>query len=340
MTVRFEGRTKTVTSPNPSVKSGPAECRRKALDWKEGYTDKSTWLFSRCWDDYLADVKARTSDANYKNVEKLGRLYLAPRLGTFKMYRISDQDWQDCITKIDKPLSRKYLSDIRGTVAGFWRYAKRSRMIERIPDPLRLPTNAPVIGKGILMPEQVETLFSASEAWYINAWRLMAATGMRPGEVYGLQKSDISEVIRVRRSVNTDNKITQGKNKNAIREVALSTAAEIIIMDQLERIRKMETELHKVTPWLFPEPDASDPSHRRAYQEWTRYRAANGIHVSPYSLRHTFVSMNKDVPLATLKRMLGHTEDMDTHRVYDHKVDGDYKKAADSIDNSIGRYIK
>ena len=110
-------------------------------------------------------------------------------------------------------------------------------MIDVIPDPLLLPTNAPEYGKPIATPAHLTALFQPSTEWYINAWRLMAVTGMRPGETYGLKRDDIgSDRIRVLRAINSRNKETKGKNRGKKRDALLSLIAELIISEQKDQL--------------------------------------------------------------------------------------------------------
>lgn len=335
-----DGKRRCFYSPREG-KAGEREVKAKAKRWIEGEPDRVEWRFEKCWALYLEDVKARTSAANYNQIDKWGRLYVLPRLKNLKIGRIRRQDWQDCITQA-KPinggtLAKKSYANIRATIANFWRFAADAEMIEIIPNPLKLPTNARKGGKDILLPEQLMVLFQASAEWYINAWRLMAITGLRPGECYGLKKTDIKGgLIRVRRSINSDDIITDGKNANARRDIPLPTAAELLIMDQLERIEAAGVE----SEWLFPARDGDQPRPKTAYKAFCKFRDAHSITVPPYSLRHTFVSLNKEIDEATLKRIVGHTKDMDTYGVYDKAIDGELKRAADKIDSAIGRFIK
>ena len=59
--------------------------------------------------------------------------------------------------------------------------------------------------------------------------------------------------------------------------------------------------------------------------------------VQPYELRHTFVSLNKDMPDGLKKLIVGHSKDMDTEGVYGHEMEGDQKKAAAYVDQAFNR---
>lgn len=50
--------------------------------------------------------------------------------------------------------------------------------------------------------------------------------------------------------------------------------------------------------------------------------------VTPYELRHTFVSAVKTLPEGYLKRLVGHSKDMDTYGVYSHEMTTDDAETA------------
>ncbi|MEA4932744.1 MAG: hypothetical protein VB071_04035 [Lawsonibacter sp.] len=61
--------------------------------------------------------------------------------------------------------------------------------------------------------------------------------------------------------------------------------------------------------------------------------SANGIpHITPYELRHTFVSIaQKKLPDYLLKPVVGHSKAMDTHGIYGHEFDGFKDDTADIL---------
>lgn len=56
-------------------------------------------------------------------------------------------------------------------------------------------------------------------------------------------------------------------------------------------------------------------------------------------MRHTFVSLNKDMPDALKKLILGHSEDMDTDGTYGHEMEGDMDRAARMMDKALAKII-
>lgn len=148
---------------------------------------------------------------------------------------------------------------------------------------------------------------------------------MRPGELRGLEWDDIhGREIHLRRSINCHDKVTRGKNENAIRTVPLTKLALQILDEQ----RQVAGDFKMVFPEIT--------SEERYYSSWKRYQSANGLPgVSLYEMRHTFVSMAKNLPEGSLKQLIGHSKDMDTYGVYSHPMDGDTRNTADQIDNIL-----
>lgn len=342
-----DGVRRTFYSSKPG-KAGSIECKRKAADYAES-GDKSMRRLNKAWPDYLKDVKHRGGTDNYSQREMHGRLYLLPALGRKKVRDITDQDWQDVINAAaefgheGKPLSKKSLLNLRGTISDFYHFARKSRMMTVMPD-LYIPKSAVINNKDILQPAQFNKLFS-SDAWifrgkirheyYINAWRLMAVTGLRPGECYGLKQSDVQDdVLVIQRSINSRGEVTKGKNANARRTIVLHALAKKIIAEQMSTIDS------KASGWLFTGRDGEKPVPQTIYKAWRSYASRAGISCTPYELRHTFVSMLKnDMPSELMKRLVGHSEAMDTFGVYGHQVDGELQTAAKILDEKYRALI-
>lgn len=62
----------------------------------------------------------------------------------------------------------------------------------------------------------------------------------------------------------------------------------------------------------------------------------NGITVvTPYELRHTFVSIAKSLPAGMVKSIVGHSESMDTFGVYGHAIKGEDAAITDALDDAF-----
>lgn len=173
---------------------------------------------------------------------------------------------------------------------------------------------------------------------YINAYRFEVATGLRPGEVIGLEWADVSgDCASVKRSVNRSGEETSGKNKNAQRSFTLTPLARWILHIQKEKM----FELGIRSDIIFPNEDGEHIKQATYYKRWVAYRDGAGISkASPYELRHTFVSIAKQLPEGLLKPLVGHSKDMDTYGVYSHEVKGIWRPRLIWYNSYSQRYLE
>ncbi len=209
--------------------------------------------------------------------------------------------------------------NLRADLIAFVKYLRKGRWCTYHPDEVIIPKGAAVGVRRILQPEHLVILFSVDTTEYrgkivrdkyINAYRFQVLTGLRPGELRGLMPGDIvGGRVNLRRSVNIFGEITAGKNENAIRGFTLTPTAKAVLQDQLQRMEGL---------YIF------DISSRETYaHRWRRYCETNGIpYVSPYEMRHTFVSAIQSLPEGWVKALVGHNRSMDTFGVYGHEVSG------------------
>lgn len=184
--------------------------------------------------------------------------------------------------------------------------------------------------KEILQKNDIARLFKESSLWYWSSFCFMVLTGVRPGECYGLQLADLDEdCVYIRRAVNSRNYITEGKNENARRVVPIGSTAKAIIRQTIAR-----NEAHKLhTEWIFCAPDGSHGNQNSATKHWYKLKEERQLPGTLYSLRHTFVSITKNVlPEASLKAYVGHSSSFDTYGHYAHELDDDRRKTAEIID--------
>lgn len=86
-----------------------------------------------------------------------------------------------------------------------------------------------------------------------------------------------------------------------------------------------------ISPFLFPERNGQHTNQQNLRRAWSRFKKRNGIvAATPYEMRHTFVSVNKDMPEGLKKMVIGHSKDMDTEGTYGHEMQGDMERAAET----------
>ena len=339
---QHNGLKKTLYSSTPGAK-GRREVLQKYDEWID-FGGVTAVTVTRCVELYLEDIEARLGRKDsYREAEIYSRLYILPTLGKCKMNNLTLKDWQRVINEA-KPhngraesLSHKTLTHLRAVIVGLHRFAYVNYYCDEWRGTLYIPQGHKKGERQILQPSDIAKLFEPSELFYINAFRIMLLCGLRPGEALGLQERDIKNgAIYVSRSVNDEGQITTGKNKNARRIVPLPPLAEDLIKETIERNHRAGFG----TPWIFPNGVGAQSSQTTVRKQWNKLKAERGLPGSPYSLRHTFVSIvSSQTHLAegTIKELIGHSQSMDTFGTYKHAVKGELEEAASVINLTFER---
>lgn len=340
---QVNGVQKRFTSSKPGI-AGKKEVMKKYRAFLFGETYENL-IFSDAWArflDYIIDKNGKGEA--YINLEKYGRLYILPRLSKKLLGTISLADYQACISKARRtsggnaPLSRRTLRNLKATIMQFIHYAVNNGYMEPLRGQLYIPAAAPTTSRVILQPDDIARLFSgpSTNDWYINVFRFALVTGLRTGEVLGIQQGDITgNVLTIRRAINCRNVITEGKNDNARRQIYLNKIARQIISENQFRNARL------LTPWIFCNKTGGPLSQSTLRNAWLKLASERNLPGSPYSLRHTFISLLKnEMPEAMLKSIVGHSASMDTFGIYGHIVNGEMEQAAKIIDINFEKYAQ
>jgi integrase len=332
--VMQDGKTHSFSCKTPGAK-GRKEVTRLYHEWLygEGSGEKTV---NRVAQEYLEDLKARRGadcEAYIQN-ERYIRLYIAPICGQKKISKMTQRDWQTLINEAtganNKPLSHKTLMNLRGIVSGIVKFGYQDYQCEPLRGNLYIPVGHARNEKAILQEDDIQRLLEPSDKWYHPLFCFLAITGMRPGEALGLQVDDVlGSSVRIRRAVNARGKITEGKNENAKRIIPIGALARSILRKTIRR-----NEDHKLhTEWIFCDLNGNPGNQSTMRNQWNELKKERDLPGTVYSLRHTFISMMKNVmPEQMIKDIVGHSVSMDTFGTYGHIIEGDSNKAAKIID--------
>lgn len=203
---------------------------------------------------------------------------------------------------------------------------------------LEIPKAARCKTRQILQPESIKTLFTIDTTLYrgkrvfdpyIHAYRFAVLTGVRPGELLGIERSDIhGNLLYLSKSINCYGEITQGKNDNAIRTITLSPLAMKVLQDQIR--------FDSNSQYLF-----QIPNNQYFRKRWQKYCEANSIErTSLYELRHTFVSIAKTLPEGMVKSIVGHSAQMDTFGIYSHTLTTDAEETSRALQSRFDQILE
>lgn len=335
--VQQNGERKTFTSAKPG-RTGQREANAKADAWLEDGIKSQKIKVREAWVEFYERVKKTTSRSNYEPMDGRWRIWIKPRIGEKKLQSLTTQNVQDILDDAHaKGRSRKTISNIMGDLNNFFRFCRRAGYSTFFPEDLRIPEGARLKERQILQPKDFAILMNSSKTTchnkevddpLIHFYRLAVLTGMRPGELLGLEWDDIKEAtVHIQRAINCWDEITRGKNDNAIRSVTLSEMAYLELQAQ-----KKENPKEKRVFGEF--------SERYILKRWHIYAAYN--HITPctlYELRHTFVSIAANLPEGQMKRLVGHSKSMDTYGVYAHNFGNRGKEDASKL-NEIFSELK
>ena len=159
-------------------------------------------------------------------------------------------------------------------------------------------------------------------------------TGMRPGEALGLRLGDLQkDRVIIKRAVNSRNQITEGKNENARRVIPIDGLASSILRKTIERNERHN--LH--TDWIFCSPDGSMGNQSTMRNHWQALKEERDLPGTVYSLRHTFITMMKNVmPEQMIKDICGHSISFDSFGTYGHIYESEAREAASIISLTFG----
>ena len=337
--VQKDGIRKAFYSSKPG-RAGQREANAKADAWLDDGIDNGSQHVAKALAAYLEDLQARVSLSHYRPAESRCKLWIEPVIGKVRVCDLNEQHLQNVINKayVDGKLSKKSLKNIRSDLYAFCKYCRKAKLTTFMPEDISIPTSAAKSEITILQPDDLKVLFSDNTILFrgksyvepcVYAFRLQVLTGLRPGELLGLQKSDRhGHLVYIRRSRNAYEEFTSGKNDNAQRTIVLTELAQ-------QNWDALVAE--------FPTEKELLPYHNQN-QYYNRLRAYCRSHnlpaVSPYGLRHTFVSVAKTLPEGLVKDLVGHSAQMDTFGVYGHALKNDSSEIRVAIDSRFLELLK
>ncbi len=322
--VRDRGCRTTVTSKKESERAGKAECYRKAYAWIDAYDAPENKRFIDAWEEFIDWYTLKNKITSAKQIERRGKAHLVPAFKGHKVAKITKREWQAVIDNAfaNGAKSIVTLKGIATTITTFCKWCASRGYLRDIDVPLYFsyPIAATTKPKKILQPDQMRLLFSEEvedENFYIFCFRFLAVTGLRRGELCALQNTrDFDgEYITINESISHDFDITDGKTNAAERRMMLTDIA----LEQIERHQRRAGKGR----YLFCNEEGRMISPRVLGNHWRKWRALHDIDVTLHELRHTFISYSRlktTLDLESLKQIYGHSENMDTDKVYVHGI--------------------
>ncbi|HBO65708.1 MAG TPA: site-specific integrase [Clostridiales bacterium] len=360
---RWEGRVVVgyKENGNPKTKSVTAktqcECKEKLQALKEQCgrtTDRlkpdmpfGDWM--DFWFQNFSKPKIReTTMECYEN-----RIYnhIIPEIGKIPLCKLTQNDLQQFYARLKKGGRRRlveyYGEGLSDRMVRSCHTTCRTALEKAVTEGL-ITTN-PAIGcrlppkkakeMQVLTQDEIRRfLIQANEEGYYEFFLLELTTGMRRGEILGLQWKDVNFAtgeLHIRRQVvkkGAQTQITKPKTKSSIRTLILPPD----MLDILAEHKKNAT-----CEWVFPSP-VKEGEPRNPDSLYGRFqkilKRAQCKKVRFHDLRHTFATMalENGMDIKTLSAMIGHISAETTLNIYSHITDTMQRQAAVTIDREIG----
>lgn len=180
---------------------------------------------------------------------------------------------------------------------------------------------------------------------------LELGTGLRQGEILGLQNENIDKTIRVKKSLNKvkkfDGKESTGyeyklitpKTKNSIRIIDLPNNLIKLIENYKELQKnkwKNQNKEFKESSLLFTTSTCNMIDGANLLKRWKSFLAENDIKYKKWhSLRHSYASLlfQAGADIKTVQELLGHADINTTAQIYVHIFPETKKKAVKLIND-------
>ena len=363
---RWEGRVVTHYDEKglPKTKSvfgkTKRECEQKLKALKEEVSATSIKIAPEmkfgAWMDYWFNTYSKGKLNEYTQQTYWYRIYMQiiPKIGDTPLNQVTTGTLEKFYSELkkrgnlDDTDGEKGLADSTGRsihahCLAALEKAKNDGLIRQNPaDFCRLPPKKnPEVA--VLTPAEMQRLLiQAQEDGFYEMFLLDISTGLRRGELLGLQWDDIDFKkceLRVNKQVRYDKKvlkITEPKTKAANRTIVLPKELIEVLKEYKQRVK---------SKWLFPSPVKSedvprDPTACRKSLDKILVRAGCK-HVPFHALRHTFAtqSLRYGMDIKTLASVIGHESVETTLNVYSHVTDEGMRTAAKTIDRALSSAV-
>jgi integrase len=150
-------------------------------------------------------------------------------------------------------------------------------------------------------------------------------TGLRIGELIGLQRGDVNlfdKVILVRHNI-TNNRKTTPKSKSSVRRVRMTTQLTAIIQKAMKQGKadKLKHGWGQVPEHVFYSPESGKHINygNFVYRVWRLALEKAALpHRTPHDMRHTYATLRVSAghPIAEVSKEMGHSTPNITYRTY------------------------
>lgn len=304
--------------------------RVNSLDYRPAKFGK----FSELAEVWEKQVLALQKPSSVKASQSHLRTYIRPWLGSVRLEDFNCQAQQNFVTRlIAKGVSRKTVLNVLCTLSSMlkkaktWNYCCHAIAIRDLALPADVIKKQPRFFNG----EEARKIITLAEEPYRTMFAIAAMTGLRAGEVVGLQKSDIDfdrRIIHVNRSA-WYGKVQTVKSKASRAPVSMSDALRQILEEHLAG--------WKPNPegFLFVNRNGRPYAANKVveYGLWPALEKAKLPRAGMHAFRHCHASLLFEVGAnpKVAQEQMRHSDARITLGVYGHVIDNAQREAVDRV---------
>jgi integrase len=240
-------------------------------------------------DRWLDAVKGSVRPRTWQRSEEVVKLHLKPTIGHHRLEKLNAMQVQALYgRKLEEGLSPRTVEIVHATLRKALGQAVKWMLVPRNVADAATPPRQTRSEITALSRGQARVLLEAARGDRLEAfWVLAVTTGMRNGELLGLQWRDVdieARTLRVRRSV-FNGAVSSPKTAAGNRTIRLTGMAEVALKEH-----RLATAKRQIPEWVFPSRAGTPLSVHNVYRRaWKPLLLRAGLPVSTrmHDLRHT-----------------------------------------------------
>jgi integrase len=339
--VDANGRTRYMTSTTMTKAEMRAKVRKALEDRDKGiaYDSENLTVERYMVDHWLPSIRENVRPGTYRPYEAIVRLHLVPTLGSTKIEKLTALQLEKLYRqKLSEGFSARRVKYIHVTIRKALKDAVRLQLLPRNVADAAQPPKATKTKIKPLTQDQMRQLLDAAKGDKLYALYVLACTtGMRQGELLGLQWRDIdleSGTLTVERSV-YDGEINPPKTEAGFRTIKLSNMAVAALKQHRINAAKL-----RISEWVFPNSKGDSIHHQNLHnRSWKPLLKRAGLPHSTrfHDLRHSCISLllSRGVPVHVVSHMAGHGNPAITFTIYAHVLTTQ-GELAEHMDSALG----
>lgn len=284
-------------------------------------------------DLWKAQVLIHQKPSSVKAAESHLRSYIRKHLGKVLLHELTPQTQQNFVTLLSQKVSRKTVLNALGTLSSMVRTAKSWGYCAQTitTSELALPADEVRKQARFFSGEQARKIIAIAAEPYRTMFAIAAMTGLRPGEVMGLQKGDLDfeqRLLHVRRSTWLG-RVQTVKSKASMAPVVMPEALATLLKDYLA------TWQANSEGFLFLNRKGRPYSQNYIVQKrlWPILDALSIPRCGLHAFRHCHASLLLDVGAnpKVAQEQMRHSDARITLGIYGHVIGDAQRNAVDKV---------